>query len=162
MQNLTGTGVALITPFDQYEKIDHQGIENLVNHCVAGGVDYLVVMGTTGENPTLTVSEKVEMLQSVQRVNDSRLPIVYGIGGNNTAGLHQTINDTDFSDIDAILSVSPYYNKPTQEGLYQHYKTLSEAAPVPVIIYNVPGRTGSNITAETTLRLARNCENIIG
>ena len=124
-------------------------------------MDYLVVLGTTGENPVLSTQEKLDVLKHVQKVNAGRKPVVYGIGGNNTRGLVQTIKNTDFSGIDAILSVSPYYNKPTQEGIYQHYKTLSEASPVPIILYNVPGRTSSNITAETTLRLAHDFENII-
>ena len=161
MNQFKGVGVALITPFDKDENIDYNGLEKLVNHCLEGGVDYLVVMGTTGENPVLSTQEKLDVLKHVQKVNAGRKPVVYGIGGNNTRGLVQTIKNTDFSGIDAILSVSPYYNKPTQEGIYQHYKTLSEASPVPIILYNVPGRTSSNITAETTLRLAHDFENII-
>lgn len=170
MDKLRGTGVALVTPFDKDHNIDFNGLEKLVNHCLnpepvkgsGRGVEYLVVMGTTGENATLTPSEKTEVLKHVQKVNDGRRPIVYGIGGNNTAALVETIQNTDFKNIDAILSVSPYYNKPTQEGLYQHYKILSEASPVPIILYNVPGRTGSNISAETTIRLAKDFDNIIG
>ncbi len=162
MQKFRGTGVALITPFDSNQNIDHAGMESLVNHCIDGGVDYLVVMGTTAENPVLNSAEKLEVLQSVQKINNKRKPVVYGIGGNNTRGLVEQIKNTDFNGIDAILSVSPYYNKPTQEGIYQHYKALAEVSPVPVILYNVPGRTSSNITAATTLRLARDFENIIG
>lgn len=161
MSKFLGTGVALITPFDKNREVDYNGLEKLVNHCIDGGVNYLVVMGTTGENATLNAEEKKGVLTYVQKVNNGQKPVVYGIGGNNTAALVQTIKDTDFSGIDAILSVSPYYNKPTQEGIYQHYKTLSEASPVPIILYNVPGRTSSNITAETTLRLARDFDNII-
>ena len=162
MKKFRGTGVALITPFDKEENIDFSAIERLVNHCIDGGVDYLVVMGTTGENATLTPGEKLEVLKYVQKVNKGRKPIVYGIGGNNTRALAQSIKETDFEGVDAILSVSPYYNKPSQEGIYQHYKKLSEVSPVPIILYNVPGRTGSNISADTVLRMARDFDNIIG
>ena len=161
MNKFRGTGVALITPFDSDHNIDFNGLEKLVNHCIDGGVDYLVVMGTTGENAVLSSAEKLEVLKFVQKVNAGRKPIVYGIGGNNTAGLVETIKSTDFSGIDAILSVSPYYNKPTQEGIYQHYKTISEACPVDIILYNVPGRTSSNMSADTTLRIARDFDNVI-
>lgn len=153
--------MALITPFDSDHNIDFNGLEKLVNHCIDGGVDYLVVMGTTGENAVLSNAEKQEVLKFVQKVNAGRKPIVYGIGGNNTAALVETIKNTDFSEIDAILSVSPYYNKPTQEGIYQHFKTISEASPVDIIVYNVPGRTSSNMTAQTTVRLAKDFDNII-
>lgn len=161
MNKFRGTGVALITPFDSDHNIDFNGLEKLVNHCIDGGVDYLVVMGTTGENAVLSNAEKQEVLKFVQKVNAGRKPIVYGIGGNNTAALVETIKNTDFSEIDAILSVSPYYNKPTQEGIYQHFKTISEASPVDIIVYNVPGRTSSNMTAQTTVRLAKDFDNII-
>ncbi len=161
MKQFKGVGVALITPFDQNEKIDFTALEKLVNHCIDGGVNYLVVMGTTAENPVLTDDEKQAVLKHVQKINKGRKPIVYGIGGNDTRGIVQTIKTTDFGGIDAILSVSPYYNKPTQEGIYQHYKTLSQVSPVPIILYNVPGRTSSNMSAETTLRLAHDFDNII-
>ncbi|MGB0176643.1 MAG: 4-hydroxy-tetrahydrodipicolinate synthase [Owenweeksia sp.] len=161
MNKFKGVGVALITPFDKDESIDFEGLKKLVDHCINGGVDYLVVMGTTAENPVLNRQEKQQVLDHVIKVNDGRKPVVYGIGGNDTKGLVQTIKDTDFKGIDAILSVSPYYNKPTQEGIYQHYKTLSTNSPVPIILYNVPGRTSSNVSAETTLRLAHDFENII-
>lgn len=160
MDKFKGTGVALITPFDVDHNIDFPALEKLVNHCIDGGVDYLVVMGTTGENATLSNSEKEEVLKFVQKVNGGRTPIVYGIGGNNTRALVEIIENTNFDGIDAILSASPYYNKPTQEGIYQHYKALSIASPVPIILYNVPGRTASNVTAETTLRLAKDFDNI--
>lgn len=160
MNKFRGTGVALITPFDVDHNIDYNALEKLVNHCIDGGVDYLVVMGTTGENATLDSSEKLEVLKFVQKVNGGRKPIAYGIGGNNTRALVELIKSTDFDGIDAILSASPYYNKPTQEGIYQHYKALSIASPVPIILYNVPGRTASNVTAETTLRLANDFDNI--
>ena len=161
MNKFRGTGVALVTPFDKDHNVDFNGLEKLVNHCVNGGVEYLVVMGTTAENATLTSAEKLEVLKHVQKVNNGRKPIVYGIGGNNTAALVETIKQTDFNGIDAILSVSPYYNKPTQEGIYQHFKTISEASPVPIILYNVPGRTSSNMSSATTLRLAKDFDNII-
>ncbi len=161
MNKFRGTGVALVTPFDKAHNVDFNGLEKLVNHCIQGGVEYLVVMGTTAENATLTSAEKLEVLKHVQKVNNGRKPIVYGIGGNNTRALVETIKQTDFSGIDAILSVSPYYNKPTQEGIYQHFKTISEASPVPIILYNVPGRTSSNMSSATTLRLANDFDNII-
>ena len=161
MSKFRGTGVALITPFDSEHNVDFNALEKLVNHCLDNGVDYLVVMGTTGENATLSNVEKLEVLKFVQKVNNGRKPIVYGIGGNNTRALVETIKSTDFNGIDAILSVSPYYNKPTQEGIYQHFKTICEASPVPVILYNVPGRTSSNMTAATTLRLANDFDNVI-
>lgn len=157
-----GSGVALVTPFKENQEVDFEGLENLVKHCINGGIDYLVVMGTTAENATLNPEEKIAVLKHVQKVNDGRLPIVYGIGGNNTNGIVKTIQETDFNGINAVLSVSPYYNKPTQEGIYQHFKTISESCPVPIIVYNVPGRTSSNMSAETTLRLANDFTNIIG
>lgn len=162
MTEFRGSGVALVTPFMENKEVDFQGLENLVNHCINGGINYLVVMGTTAENATLNPNEKLSVLNHIQKINGRRLPIVYGIGGNNTQDLVRTIKETDFNGIDAVLSVSPYYNKPTQEGIYQHFKTLSENSPVPIILYNVPGRTSSNMSAETTLRLAHDFKNIIG
>ncbi len=162
MKNLIGTGVALITPFNAQHQIDFNALERHISHCIEGGVEYLVVMGTTGENATLSAAEKNQVLAAAKEANNGRVPLVYGIGGSNTAQLVETIEITNLEGVSAILSVSPYYNKPTQEGIYQHYKTLSEAAPLPIILYNVPGRTGSNISAETTLRLARDFDNIIG
>ena len=161
MTQFRGTGVALVTPFNEDRSIDFNGLERLVNHCTDGGVEYLVVMGTTGESATLKAEEKKQVLKHVQKVNNGKLPIVYGMGGNDTMAVVESINNTDFNGIDAILSVSPYYNKPTQEGIYQHYKTISKVSPVPIILYNVPGRTSSNISAETCLRLANDFENII-
>jgi 4-hydroxy-tetrahydrodipicolinate synthase len=161
MSKFTGTGVALVTPFKADYSIDFDALEKLVNHCIEGGVNYLVVMGTTGESATLNEIEKKEVLQFIQKVNNDRLPIVYGVGGNHTAAVVETLKSMDTNGIDAILSVSPYYNKPTQEGIYQHYKTLSENSSLPIILYNVPGRTASNISAETTLRLAHDFDNII-
>lgn len=162
MNKFQGTGVALITPFDKEYNIDYNGLENLVEHCINGGVEYLVVMGTTGENATLSADEKKDVLKFVQKVTAGRKPIVYGVGGNNTMAIKNQLESMDFEGVDAILSVSPYYNKPTQEGIYQHFKVISEASPLPVILYNVPGRTSSNISAATTLRMARDFENVIG
>src|SRR5688572_16572863 len=160
MKKFYGTGVALVTPFDTKGAIDFKSLKKLLNH-TAKGVDYYVVMGTTGESVTVSSEEKKIVLQFVIENNTKKLPVVFGIGGNNTQNVLDTIEATNFKGVDAILSVSPYYNKPSQEGIYQHFKAVADASPVPVILYNVPGRTGSNITAETTLRLA-NHKNIIG
>ncbi len=152
-----GTGVALVTPFDAEQQIDYPALERLIEHVLAeGGVDYLVSLGTTGESATLTADEKRAVLAFTVETNAGRKPLVAGFGGNNTAAVCAAIMDQDFSGIDGILSVSPYYNKPTQEGLYRHYMAIDAVAPVPVILYNVPGRTSSNIASDTTLRLARN------
>ena len=161
MNKLKGTGVALVTPFNQDFSIDFVGLERLVNHTIAGGVDYLVLLGTTGESAVLSKNEKKQVLDFCKRINNGRLPIVQGVGGNDTLALAEELRNTDFEGISAILSVSPFYNKPTQEGIYLHYKILSEASPFPLIIYNVPGRTASNILADTTLRLANDFENIV-
>jgi 4-hydroxy-tetrahydrodipicolinate synthase len=160
MKKLYGTGVALVTPFDSTGAIDYKSLKRLLSH-TAKGVDYYVVMGTTGESATLSQAEKQEVLNFVKKNNTAKLPIVYGIGGNNTQAVLDTIRHTDLKGVDAILSVSPYYNKPSQEGIYQHFKTIADASPLPIILYNVPGRTSSNLTAETTLRLAA-LKNIIG
>lgn len=156
-----GTGVALVTPFLANGKIDFVGLEKLVNHCITGGVNYLVVMGTTGESATCSATEKAEILAAVKQAAAGRIPLVYGLGGNNTAALLEQFQAVDWQGVSAILSVSPYYNKPTQAGIYHHYKALAENSPLPIILYNVPGRTASNISAETTLRLARDFSNII-
>lgn len=161
MLNLNGTGVALITPFHGDQSIDFDGLKNVINHVIRGEVDYLVVMGTTGESATLSKQEKEQVLKSALEFNANRLPIVYGIGGNNTLAVLDEIKATDFSGISAILSVSPYYNKPPQAGIIAHYTAIADACPVPVILYNVPGRTMSNMTASTTLTLAQH-PNIIG
>lgn len=153
MKKLFGTGVALITPFTTTGTIDYKVLKKVLQH-TAKGVDYYVVMGTTGESATLNTQEKKDVLQFVIGNNPKKLPIVYGIGGNNTKEVVDTINATSFKGVDALLSVSPYYNKPSQEGIYQHFIAVAKASPVPVILYNVPGRTASNLTAETTLRLA--------
>lgn len=162
MRKFVGTGVALITPFASDLSVDYDAFERLINHCIEGGVEYLVVMGTTAENPTLSSDEKKEVLRMAKKFNNGRVRMVYGIGGNSTADVVATLQNTDLQGVDAILSVSPYYNKPTQEGIYQHFKTLSENSPLPIILYNVPGRTGSNMFADTTLRLAHDIDNIIG
>ena len=161
MLKFNGTGVALITPFHDDFSIDFEGLKKVIDHVIAGGADYLVVQGTTGETATLTKEEKREVLKAVLKYNAEKLPIVYGLGGNNTQGLIDEIQATDFSGIDAILSVSPYYNKPSQAGIISHYRALADACPVPVILYNVPGRTMSNISFETTLELSKH-PNIIG
>lgn len=158
---LYGTGVALVTPFDENREIDFKGLKRLLDTTAEKGVDYYVVQGTTGESATTTASEKSEILAFVKDNNTSKLPIVYGIGGNNTADVINKINSTDLNGIDAILSVCPYYNKPSQPGIIKHYQAIADASPVPVILYNVPGRTGSNLTAATTLELAQH-EKIIG
>lgn len=156
-----GTGVALVTPFLSNTEVDYPALERLVNHCINGGVEYLVVMGTTGESATLSKEEKTTLVKAVATWNQGRVPLVLGVGGNNTGEVVQALQHTDFQGYEAILSVCPYYNKPQQEGIYQHYRLVSEHAPLPVILYNVPGRTGVNMTASTTLRLARDCKNII-
>lgn len=160
MKNLQGTGVALVTPFDENGDIDFASLKRLLVH-TARGVDYYVVQGTTGESATLTKEEKRKVLAFVIQNNRKQLPIVYGIGGNSTAAVLEEIQHTDFRSISAILSVSPYYNKPSQEGIVHHFNFVADASPVPVILYNVPGRTSSNLNASTTLRLARH-KNIIG
>jgi 4-hydroxy-tetrahydrodipicolinate synthase len=160
MKRLHGTGVALVTPFLKDGSVDFKSLKKLLQH-TARGVDYFVVMGTTGESVTLSRKEKFEVLTFVRANNQKALPIVYGIGGNNTQHVLEEIKDTDLSGVDALLSVSPYYNKPSQEGIYQHFTLVADASPLPIILYNVPGRTASNITASTTLRLAAN-KKIIG
>lgn len=160
MKSLYGTGVALVTPMNDKKEIDFKALKRLLNY-TATGVDYYVVMGTTGESATLSKDEKKSVLTFVLANNRKKLPIVYGIGGNNTQQVIDEIKSTDLKGVDALLSVSPYYNKPSQEGIYQHFKAVAKASRLPVILYNVPGRTASNLTAETTLRLA-NIKNIIG
>lgn len=155
MLNLFGTGVALITPMNEDYSIDFIGLEKLINHVIAGGADYLVVQGTTGESATMTKEEKKQVLAASIKINSKRLPIVYGLGGNNTSAVLEEIKQTDFTGVDAILSVCPYYNKPSQAGIIAHYHAIADASPVPVILYNVPGRTVTNMTAATTLTLAK-------
>ena len=161
MERIKGTGVALVTPFNADLGIDYIGLEKLLNHQIESGIDYLVLMGTTGECSVLSKEEKEEIITFCKKINARRLPLVLGLGGNNTLVLVDEIQATDFTGIDAVLSVSPSYNKPTQEGIYQHYKMIAEVCPLPIILYNVPGRTASNISVGTTLRLANDFENII-
>ena len=159
---LRGTGVAIITPFRNSGEIDFDALEKLIGHIINNGVEYIVTLGTTGETPTLSKTEKQEIVKFTLDKINGRVPVVVGIGGNNTREVIEHLNDFPLDKITAVLSSSPYYNKPSQEGIFQHYKALSEASPIPIILYNVPGRTGSNISAETTLRLARECKNIGG
>ena len=161
MDKLVGTGVALVTPFKSDLSVDTMALTNIVNHCIDGGVNYLVVLGTTAETATLTEVEKKLVIATVVDTNAGRLPLVLGIGGNNTAAVIDMIKNQDLTGFDAILSVSPYYNKPTQEGIYQHFMAIAENSPLPIIIYNVPGRTGSNVLPETVVRLAQDAKNII-
>lgn len=162
MQAFVGTGVALVTPFNKDFSVDHVALEKIVNHVIDGGVDYLVVLGTTGEPATLTAAEKEAVISTITKANNKRLPLVLGLGGNNTMQLVEELKTRDFSAFSAILSVSPYYNKPTQEGIYQHFSAIANASPVPVILYNVPGRTASNMLPATVLRLANEFSNLIG
>ncbi len=158
---LVGTGVALVTPFLNDGSVDFEGLTNLVNYCIDGNVEYLVVLGTTGESVTLSKPEKKQVIDHILKINDKRLPVVLGVGGNNTAEVVKEASEVDTDNFAAILSVVPMYNKPSQEGIFQHYTAIANASKLPVLIYNVPGRTGVNMTAQTTLRLA-NHENIIG
>ena len=161
MLKLHGTGVALITPFGENGEIDFPAFKRLIDHVTEGGVDYLVVAGTTGESATLTKEEKKQVLKSALEYNGGRLPVVYGIGGNNTQGILDEIAGTDLTQVTAILSVSPYYNKPSQAGIVAHYQKIADHSPVPVILYNVPGRTMSNMSWNTTIELSKH-PNIIG
>ncbi len=157
----SGTGIAIVTPFKEDLSVDHDALANIVEYNIKNGIDYIVISGTTGESVTVTKQEKKEIIKTISAVNNGRLPLVLGIGGNNTTTVIDEIKDTDLSGITGILSVSPYYSKPTQEGVYQHFKAIAEVCPVSIILYNVPGRTSSNMSPETTLRLARDFENII-
>lgn len=161
MTKFIGTGVALVTPFKADLSIDFDALERLVEHNIENGTEYLVISGTTGESVTITAEEKKEITKFIIKVNNGRLPLVLGIGGNNTKTVVDEIKTTDLSGIDGILSVSPYYSKPTQEGLYQHFKAIAEATSKPIILYNVPGRTSKNMEPETTLRLAKDFDNIV-
>jgi 4-hydroxy-tetrahydrodipicolinate synthase len=161
MQSLIGTGVALVTPFKEDFSIDTEALRRIVNFSIDGGIEYLVVLGTTAENATLTQDEKELVIATVIEANNGRLPLVLGVGGNNTLKVVEELKTRDFSAFDAILSVSPYYNKPTQEGIYQHFKAIAEASPIPVILYNVPGRTASNMLPATVLRLAKDFKNVV-
>jgi len=162
ISQLHGTGVALITPFKSKGDVDYDALEKVINYVLEGGVEYIVSLGTTGETPTLSKYEKTDIVKfTVKAVND-RVPIVVGIGGNNTKELLKDLESFPLDKAVAVLSASPYYSKPSQEGLYQHYKTLAEASPKPILLYNVPGRTGRNINASTVIRLAKEVENIAG
>ena len=161
MTKFHGTGVAIITPFNDDLTVDHMALANLVNFNIENGTNYIVISGTTGESATITKTEKADVIHTIIKANNGRVPLVLGIGGNNTVTVVDEIKSTDLSQIDALLSVSPYYSKPQQEGIYQHFKAVSEASPVDIILYNVPGRTSSNMSPETTLRLAKDFANII-
>ncbi|MBO5829125.1 MAG: 4-hydroxy-tetrahydrodipicolinate synthase [Paludibacteraceae bacterium] len=157
----TGLGIALITPFNEDESVDYERLGRLVEYQLQNNADYLVVLGTTGETPTLSEEEKTEIVDFVVSKVKGRVPIVLGVGGNNTAAIVKRLQTESFVGIDAILSVVPYYNKPSQEGIYQHYSAIAKASKLPIILYNVPGRTGVNMSVETTIRLAREFDNII-
>ena len=161
MQSLIGTGVALITPFKKDLSVDTEALTNIVHYQIDNGIDYLVVLGTTAETATLTADEKELVISTVIKANNNKLPLVLGVGGNNTHQVVEELKTRDLSDFTAILSVSPYYNKPTQEGIYQHFKAIAEASPIPIILYNVPGRTASNMLPSTVLRLAKDFKNIV-
>lgn len=156
-----GTGVALVTPFNSDLSINHDALVNIVNYNIDNGVEYLVICGTTGESVTITKEEKKAVIATIKKANNGRVPLVLGIGGNNTALVVEEIKTTNLDGIDAILSVSPYYSKPTQEGIYQHFKAISQASPLDIILYNVPGRTSRNMEVDTTLRLANDFKNIV-
>ncbi len=162
MQSLIGTGVALVTPFKKDFSVDTEALTKITNHVIEGGVEYLVILGTTAESATLNAEEKEVVIQTIVASNKGRVPMVLGVGGNNTAKVVEELKTRDLSQFAAILSVSPYYNKPTQEGIYQHFKAVSEASPIPIIVYNVPGRTSSNMLPTTVIRLANDFKNIIG
>ena len=161
MKRIFGTGVALITPFNEDKTIDYPSLEKLINKVIEGGIDFLVVLGTTGEATSINESEKNELINFIVKLNNKRIPLVLGLGGNNTNKLIKEINNTDLSDFDAILSVTPYYNKPSQKGLYHHYAEISKSSPIPIILYNVPSRTGVNMSPEITIQLANDFKNII-
>ena len=162
MKKFKGTGVAIVTPFKNDSSIDFSALGRIINHVIEGGVNYVVGMGTTGEAATLTPDEKQALTSYIVEVIDKRVPLIIGIGGYNTQEVINNIKQIDFEGIDGILSVAPYYNKPNQRGLFQHFKAIATCSPVPVIIYNVPGRTCSNISSDTCLELAHECDNIIG
>ncbi|WGH75800.1 4-hydroxy-tetrahydrodipicolinate synthase [Tenacibaculum tangerinum] len=161
MQKFVGTGVALVTPFNEDLSVDFEALKKLVNYNIENGTNYLVINGTTGESATITKEEKIEIINVIVQENNGRLPLVLGVGGNNTQTVIEELQSLDLSNIDGVLSVAPYYSKPTQEGFYQHYKAIALASPKPIIMYNVPGRTAKNMEPATTLRLARDFENIV-
>lgn len=161
MQSLIGTGVALVTPFKKDFSVDVEALKRIVNYQIDNGIDYMVVLGTTGEPATLKKEEKELVIKTIIETNNGRLPLVLGVGGNNTAEVVEELKTRDFTGFTAVLSVSPYYNKPTQEGIYQHFKAIAEASPLPVILYNVPGRTASNVLPSTVIRLANDFKNVV-
>lgn len=162
MKKFKGTGVAIVTPFKNDSSIDFSALGRVIDHIIKGGINYIVVMGTTGESVTLTKDEKQAIISFVLEAVDNRVPLMIGIGGNNTQEAINSIRQTDLAGVDALLSVVPYYNKPTQRGIFQHFKAIATWSPAPVFMYNVPGRTGCNMSADTCLELAHNCENIAG
>lgn len=162
MKKFKGTGVAIVTPFKNDLSIDFSALGRVVNHVIEGGVNYIVALGTTGESVTLTKDEKTALISYVAETIDKRVPLVVGIGGNNTQEIINFVRETDLTGVDGILSVAPYYNKPGQRGLFQHFKAFANSCPLPVILYNVPGRTSCNLSAETCLELAHECDNIVG
>jgi 4-hydroxy-tetrahydrodipicolinate synthase len=159
---LTGTGVALITPFNNDLSVDYAALKKLINYVIENGVEYLVTLGTTGETPTLRQEEKIDIINFTYEIVNDRVPVIVGIGGNSTHEVVENLKTYPLQKAIAVLSASPYYNKPSQEGIFQHYKTIANASPKPILLYNVPGRTGSNVTADTTLKLAREVPNIMG
>ena len=156
-----GLGIALVTPFTQEGEVDYTALSRLIDYQLANGADFLCILATTGETPTLTAEEKAKIKQMVIEKAGDKVPVLMGCGGNNTAEVVRELKEADFAGIDGILSVCPYYNKPSQDGLYQHFKAIATASPLPVVLYNVPGRTGVNLKAETTVRLAKDCPNIV-
>ena len=160
--NITGTGIALVTPFNIDGAVDYNSLEKIVNHVIDGGVDYLVALGTTAESATLNFEEQQSVLNAVVKYSNNKVPVVIGIGGNNTSLIIEKLNSFSLDGVHAILSVSPYYNRPSQKWIYEHYKIIAESSPLPLILYNVPGRTASNIESRTTLKLAEEFDNIIG
>jgi 4-hydroxy-tetrahydrodipicolinate synthase len=162
MNKFYGTGIALVTPFKTDGSVDHSGLKNIIDYVISGGVDYLVSLGTTGEAATLDAAEKKAVWKTTVEHTAGRVPLIAGIGGNNTSAILNELKEFDIDGFDAILSVSPYYSKPSQEGIYQHYKAIAETSPLPVLLYNVPGRTSMNMSAATIIRLAHDLDNIIG
>ena len=156
-----GTGIAIVTPFNDDLSVDYKALENIVEYNITNGINYIVINGTTGESVTITKQEKQDIVTAIIKYNKGRVPLVLGIGGSNTAQVVEEIKATDFTGIAGILSVSPYYSKPTQEGMYQHFKAIAQVCPIDIILYNVPGRTSKNMTPETTLRLAKDFDNIV-
>lgn len=162
MQAFLGTGVALVTPFKKDFSVDTDALKNIVNYVIEGGVEYIVVLGTTAETATLSKDEKELVIDTIVKANQKRVPLVLGVGGNNTSEVVNELKTRDLSNFSAILSVSPYYNKPSQKGIYEHFKAIAQASPIPVILYNVPGRTASNMLPSTVIQLAKDFSNIIG